>query len=346
MGIRPDAMPVCKESGRRAGGGAMNPLGPDLPQRFLEPAGMRWGTHVATDGAQLRWSSLGGQSASAHCVLVGGFSEFIEKYFETAADLAGRGFAVWCMDWRGQGASTRPRQRPHRPRARDYDRDAEDLAGFAASIAGDGRPLVVMGHSMGAAIALLALRGNPRLFRAAILSAPMLALATGRVPADVAYAISTTAVRLGLGHALVPGTRTWPVATDIAPERSRTSSDAIRCRVQPSWFAARPQLRIAGVTFAWLGTAIELCRRFDDPRMLAGITTPVLIGTSGVDHFVAADAHHRAASLLPHCRHGVFADAKHELFMERDAIRSRWLAEIDRFLLDAGLRTARPQARL
>ena len=330
----------------RAGGRPMTLPGPDLPQRFLEPAGMRWGTYVTADGARLRWGFLAAPLPAIHCVLVGGFSEFIEKYFETVADLADRGLSVWCVDWRGQGASARPRRRPDRPRARDYDRDAEDLAGFAASLAGEGRPLVVVGHSMGAAIALLAMRGHPRLFDAAILSAPMLSLATGRIPVRLAHAIAAATVRLGLGHALVPGTRTWPVATDVTPERSRTSGDASRCRVQPCWFAARPQLRVDGVTYAWLCTAFDACRRLDDPRVLAQIATPILIGTSGVDHFVVPAAHHRAAVLLPRCRHAVFEDAKHELFMERDAIRGRWFAEIDRFLHETGVRDARLRARL
>jgi lysophospholipase len=314
----------------------MTRLGPDLPARFLEPAGMRWGSFVTNDGAKLRWGFLGARSPSLHCVLVGGFSEFIEKYFETAADLAARGMSVWCVDWRGQGASARPHRRPHRPRARDYDRDAADLAGFAATVAGRGRPLVVVGHSMGAAIALLAMRGRPQVFDAAILSAPMLALATGRVPPGVAHRIAAATVRAGFGHALVPGTRTWPVDPHPAPARSRTSGDAQRCRVQPSWFADRPHLRIDGVTFAWLRAALELCRRFDDPRLLADIAAPVLIGSAGVDHFVLRDAHHRAAAALSHCRHAVFPDAKHELFMEADAIRDRWFAEIDRFLGEAG----------
>ena len=65
--------------------------------------------------------------------MVGGFGEFIEKQFETVRDLAARGIAVWCLDWRGQGGSIRPRRLPTRPRARKFDRDAEDLAAFAAA---------------------------------------------------------------------------------------------------------------------------------------------------------------------------------------------------------------------
>lgn len=297
---------------------------------------MRWGTFAARDGGDLRWAFLGAQSPAANCVLVGGFSECLEKYFETIVGLTGRGLSVWFLEWRGQGESTRPRLRPNRPEARDYDRDAADLAGFAQGIERDGKPLVVVGHSMGAAIALLALSRHARLFDAAVLSAPMLALNTARIPGLLARIISTTAVGLRFGDAVVPGTRTWPVDSNLGPERSKTSGDPARCRVQAMWFTQRPELRIDGITFAWLGTALDLCRRFEREDVLAGITAPILIGSAGIDHFVDPDAHLRAAAVMPNCRHAAFPDAKHELFMEADGIRDRWLAEIQAFLAEFG----------
>jgi lysophospholipase len=208
---------------------------------------------------------------------------------------------------------------------------------------GSSKPLVAAGHSMGAAIALLAMRTHPRLFDAAVLSAPMLALRTARVPWLLARTVSATAVGLRLGHAVVPGTRTWPVDLHLPPERSKTSGDAVRCRVQATWFAERPELRIDGITFAWLGTALDLCRSFGDAQLLSRITAPILIGSAGIDHFVDPGAHRRAASILPNCRLAVFPDAKHELFMESDGIRHRWFAEIDRFLCAADV-SRRPTA--
>jgi lysophospholipase len=314
----------------------MHRVPPNLPPQFLEPAGLGWGSFLASDGDRLRWARLGAGSSAANCVLVGGFSECLEKYFETIAGLAERGLAVWFLEWRGQGGSTRPRLRPNRPEARDYERDATDLARFAQAIDRGGKPRVVIGHSMGAAIALLAMRRHPGLFDAAVLSAPMLALDTARIPWRLARIVAATAVGLRFGHAVVPGTRTWPVEPEASPDRSKTSGDPVRCRVQATWFAERPELRVDGVTFAWLGTALDLCRRFEDERLLAGIATPVLIGSAGIDHFVDPDAHRRAASIIPSCRHAAFPHAKHELFMESDGIRNRWFAEIEGFLADVG----------
>src|ERR1700745_4321811 len=92
------------------------PSEPPLPARFLEPPGFVWGSFTAPDGAKLRWGDLAAAAPRAECVMVGGFTECIEKYFETTADLVARGISVWCLDWRGQGGSDRPRRWPSRPR--------------------------------------------------------------------------------------------------------------------------------------------------------------------------------------------------------------------------------------
>ena len=109
---------------------------PALAERFLPPREFVWGSF---SGERRRRAALGafagprGDSAKARaaCVIAVGFGEFIEKHFETMRDLAARGIAVWCLDWRGQGRSIRPSRFPTRPRARNFSRDAEDLAEFA-----------------------------------------------------------------------------------------------------------------------------------------------------------------------------------------------------------------------
>src|SRR5271169_1587212 len=172
---------------------------PRLAARFLKPHGLLWGNFTAPDGARLRWGHLPAKNPRAECVMVGGFTECIEKYFETMVDLAARGLSVWVLDWRGQGGSERPRRWPSRPRPRRYDRDANDLALFAKTLPPPRHPRLLIGHSMGGAIALLCLRQSPGLFEVAILSAPMLGIRTGRIPRPIARCIAGVARASGLG---------------------------------------------------------------------------------------------------------------------------------------------------
>jgi lysophospholipase len=303
-----------------------------LAERFLAPTGFVWGGFATADGAVLRWGHLAAEKPRAQCVLVGGFGDFIEKQFETIRDLAARGLSVWCLDWRGQGGSTRPKRLPHRPRARRFDRDATELAAFAAAKLQDDLPRVLIAHSMGGAIALLCLHENPKLFDVAVLSAPMLGLLTGKAPPTLLRALTGSARLAGLGIVRLPGTYRWHPDRPPTPERSRISSDAERCRIRHAWISSEPRLRLDQPTYGWLDPALALIVRIGKPRFLAAITTPILIGSAGQEHVVAPAAHRRAARHLPDCTLVELPESKHEPFMERDPIRDFWLDEIDRFI--------------
>ncbi|MGC2204261.1 MAG: alpha/beta hydrolase [Stellaceae bacterium] len=307
---------------------------PDLPARFLEPSGFEWGRFTAPDGANLRWGYLAAKAPRAECVMAGGFTECIEKYFETIADLAARGLSVWFIDWRGQGGSERPRRLPSRPRARRYDRDASDLALFTNTLPPARHPRLLIAHSMGGAIALLSLRRSPDLFAAAILSAPMLDIRTGRIPRSLARCITVAARASGLGLCFIPGAGRWSPDRLPSPQRSRITSDPERCRLQHGWFSVRAQLRVDEPTYGWLDSAFSLVGRIKKPEFLAAIHTPILLASAGIEAFVEPEAHRRAASLLPNCTLVEFPDSKHEPFLEQDAIRNRWFDAIDRFVAD------------
>jgi lysophospholipase len=305
---------------------------PLLADRFLTPPGFVWGTFRTADGAVLRWGHLAAKHPRAECVLVGGFGDFIEKQFETIRDLAARGLSIWTMDWRGQGGSTRPKRWPNHPRPRRFKRDAGELAQFAASNFSSGLPRVLIAHSMGGAIALLCLHAYPELFDVAILSAPMLGLLNARTPPMLLRALTGPARLTPLRFCRVPGAHRPGTDQPPTPERSRVSSDAERCRIRHAWVSTNPALRLDQPTYGWLDPALSLIAQIGKQRFLAGITTPILLGSAGREHIIAPAAHYRAARLLPDCTLVELPDSKHEPFMERDQIRDVWLDEIDRFL--------------
>jgi lysophospholipase len=307
---------------------------PPLDARFLAPPGLVWGGFAAADGATLRWCHLAAENPRAECVLVGGYGDFIEKQFETIRDLAARGWSVWCLDWRGQGGSTRPARWPHRPRAREFDRDAGELAQFVAAKLTSGLPRVLIAHSMGGAIALLCLHEYRDLFDAAILSAPMLGLPTGGAPPTLLRALTGPARLTPLKYCRLPGTYRYHPDRPPNPERSRISSDAERCRIRHAWVTSEPALWLDQPTYGWLDPALALIARIGKPRFLAAIRTPILLGSAGCERVVAPAAHRRAAHRLPDCTLFVLPDSKHEPFMETDPIRDAWFDRIEQFLAD------------
>ena len=308
---------------------------PDLAMRFLEPDAFIWGTFAAADGAQLRWGHLPAPNPRADCVLVGGLTEFVEKYFETMVDLSRLGLSVWCLDWRGQGRSTRQEDLPHRPHRRDYDRDAADLRTFTEKMVIGGRPRVLVAHSMGAAISLLALAQPPQLFAGAVLSAPMLGLYTPPVPRFFARLVAAVNVWLGCERAFAPGLGPWKPDSTLSAETSRVSHDPERCRMQQVWYAAQPGLRVDGATYGWVHSALAVTGRAHDPALLKRIAVPVLVGSPGEEYYVDPAATEKALRYLPRGRLISYPGARHELFMERDDFRGPWLSEIGAFLVDA-----------
>jgi len=162
----------------------------------------------------------------------------------------------------------------------------------------------------------------------------MLGLATGGIPPRAARLIAAAASLSGLGRLFVPGARHWHVDASASPSHSRTSSDPERFRVHQAWFASHPELRVDGPTYGWLDAAFRLTERVQRDEFLAGIDTPILIGSAGIDLFVDRQAHRRAAACLRDCAFVELPHSKHEPFLESDAIRQRWFAAIDRFLDD------------
>ena len=304
---------------------------PALDARFLEPAGFQWGTYTNSRGHGLRWGHLPVAGATRSCVIVGGFGEFVEKYFETITDFAARGFSVWYLDWYGQGASARPHEDPTRPLARDFVADADDLARFTESLVTPGLRLLVA-HSMGGAIGLLSLSRHPKVFDAAVLSAPMLGLLLGGLPRWLVAVIVGTAMALGKANAFAPGAGRWTADPAMCPARSHVSNDDRRCLVQRGWYSAHPMLQVDGATFGWLKASLDIIDQLQAPALLAKVTLPVLIGSAGRDVLVSPRQHAATAVLLPNAELAKFPDAKHELFMECDAVRKPWFAAIDAFI--------------
>jgi acylglycerol lipase len=91
----------------------------------------------------------------AAIVVVHGLGEHIGRYDAVATRLVREGYAVHGYDQRGHGYAPGPRCQVDR-----FERLIDDLGDVVAAVraAGNGRPLVLMGHSMGGVVALRAVQ--------------------------------------------------------------------------------------------------------------------------------------------------------------------------------------------
>jgi lysophospholipase len=290
---------------------------------------------VTPSGAHLRTGVFPpppGAPERGVCVLLHGQTEFIEKYGEVIGELQARGFIVATFDWRGQGMSSRAladRRKSHIGDFREYD---EDLATFLEQVVapmGAGAPLA-LAHSMGAHILLRTLHDRPRSFRAAVLSAPMLAVSTRGYPAWFASGITALMNAIGRSDAWVLGMEARD-PLQMRFEDNLVTSDRMRFQRQQDLIAKNPDIRLAGPTWGWLKQAALSMARVMAPGYAEAIETPVLVCGAGKDRIVLTEAERSFARRLPHGTYVAFEDAEHEILMENDAIRERFWKAFDDF---------------
>jgi lysophospholipase len=137
---------------------------------------------------------------------------------------------------------------------------------------------------------------------------------------------------LGLGRAFAPG------AEGPAPYLSRPfagnvlTSDPIRYACAGELVATVPGLAVGGPTIGWANAAFRLMGRFEDAEYPRRILTPVLIIAAGLDAVVDTAAIEVFASRLKAGRCFTLPLSRHEILLERDAIREQFWAAFDAFV--------------
>lgn len=295
----------------------------------------RYGYVTAPDGATLRfgiWRAIV-NPARGSIVLLTGRAEFIDKYAgEVIPQLLARGFAVYGLDWRGQGLSARKledRQKGHIDR---YDTYLGDLRSFLAGVVlpEAPRPLVALTHSMGGHMLLrhLAEQAGTTPFAAGVLGAPMTGL---RHEAIIATILTLLPPVAAVDERYFYGSSPFRlVGREFVG--NKVTHDERRYRFTEAWFDADSRLAVGGPTVGWLRQTQRSIKTLAAPGYLERVRTPLLLLTAGQDLLIDGRTHVVAAARLAACRHLVYADARHEIMMEVDPIRDRFFADTDTFL--------------
>lgn len=286
----------------------------------------------AADGVRLRTAHWTPPSAIGTVVVLGGRGEFIEKYFEVTGELLARGFAVASMDWRGQGGSDRPLRNARKGHVDDFRRFEADLDALVEKVLKPRcpRPWIALGHSMGAAVLLGALESERCPFERLVLTSPMLAVMRVNHHGLPGLAVTTLA-RLGMGAAFTPGGARDSIW--LSPfEGNVLTSDERRFARIARLVAASPGLTLGGPTIGWTRAAFRHMCRLDDWKAPPGQSTPMLIVAAGADRVTDTEAAKRLASRLKAAQILIIDGARHEILIERDALRAQFWSAFDQFL--------------
>ncbi|WP_404934534.1 alpha/beta fold hydrolase [Nitratireductor sp. L15S-10] len=302
------------------------------------PEGIRAGLLRTSDGISIRYARVPGRGEAKHgtVVVLPGRNEYIEKYFETADDLAQRGYGTAILDWRGQGGSERLLANANRGYVESFDDYVRDLdALFEQVVLPDCRgPYYILAHSTGVLIALLASPSLTNRVRRMVLCAPLLGLAASPSTTVWVRRLARFLYAIGLGKMYMPGRRNRLKTPDFSP--AALSSDPARFNRNRATVTAWPGLAINGPTVAWTRAMFRAVEQVTEPEFMARLHIPSLTLAAGGDRVVSNRAieayvrHLRSGSLL------TIDGARHELLQEADRYREQALAAFFAFLEGTG----------
>ncbi len=282
-------------------------------------------------GRRIRYAHQPFANTRGTVLIVTGRAEFIEKYLEVAADLQTTGFSICIYDHAGQGGSDRllaDRQKGH---IDDFSTYVEDLRRLICRLleAGAPRPLVLLAHSMGGTVAVLAVARCPHLVDRLVLTSPMLQINTGPLPPSPLVAALTRLVcRCGGATRYVWGG--GPLRTDVPFVGNELTNDPRRFALNLQLAVDYPELVVGSPTFGWLHQAFQAM-----PLARAAakrLACPVLLLVALADRIVSVPAIQAFGRALGYARIMTIEAARHELLMEQDHLRGAAIEAIQAFL--------------
>jgi len=291
------ALTACKKPEKPAAPDLATRLPPGVESRFWPPVGWAWGAIQVGDRPFLRYGvSPAPALPLADIIILPGYGESAEQWFETARELNDADYTVWILDGAGQGGSarfTKTRDLGHVP---DFDGDVLGLPALIRHVIRPPakRPLYVI--ASGTAW-LPALAGFERHAPGAklILSDPRELHTPAGAPTQ---ALKT--VRAAGGGWVRPDPKM------ALPRRQKAAL---------AWATANPDLRMGGASWGWHAARQKLRDQTLQPNALASLQTPVLVlsQTAGVTPCLT----------LPHCvEQSVAASIPYQ--QAEDADRQPW----------------------
>jgi len=305
-----------------------------LITRFNQPAGWQWG-HVRTQqGDDLRWGgSFPPTEPKAHIIYVEGLSEFAEKTFEMAHDFNAAGYGFWVLDRKGQGASGRLLREAFKAHSNGFKTDAEDLVKFRMAHVPFNVPVILLGHSTGALVSLMALHDRPELFDGAIMTAPLLGLQHAALKGRERLAALLPLPRF-IREAPAFQPAEWMLRTAEAPKLKAGdfSSDPLRMLVHDYWMQKKPDLRLGAPTYGWIQSVCQAVAKVTRRSYLNDIKKPLQVFTVGHEYLVNNSSVFAAFKGRDNVDYHHIPDARHEILMEADTIRKPLLQAMDGFI--------------
>ncbi len=281
-------------------------------------------------GVDIAWSCFKSKCEKGIVLFLTGRAEYFLKYVPFFERLNAIGFTVFALDHRGQGASGRMLAESRKGYVEDFDFYVDDAESFLADrVLGyaDGKPVFLVSHSMGGAIALLLAARRPEAFTKIVFTSPMWGLLYD-MPVSLVKIIVKGACRLGFGRSYAFGKS----ANDhLKPfERTHLTQSVENYMKQQRFVTENPSFALGGPSFRWVCESMKAIKKL--PEAAAKVKVPVLLVQAGNDAVVDNSAQDRVASNFADCRKIIVEKGFHELLNEKREFYEKTVSAIADFI--------------
>jgi len=299
---------------------------PLIPAPFFDdvaagpPGGAAWWVE-ASDQVRIRVGLWPVKGARGTVLLFPGRTEYIEKYGDTARELAARGFSTLAIDWRGQGLADRLLDDPrigHVAKFTDFQRDIAAVLRAARELDLP-RPYYLLAHSMGGCIGLRAvMEGLP--VQACAFTGPMWGIHMSPVMRPIGWTMAMAGTALGFGGKMTPNTTAESYVLTQAFDGNTLTNDPDMYQMMQDQLAAHPDLGLGGPSLNWLREALLETRHLAD-RASPDMPCVTFLGTQ--EAIVDTASIRARMQIWPRGALEVVEAAQHEVVMDTPAIRTR-----------------------
>ncbi len=303
------------------------PATPSNLPLFLQKAKSEYIQHPIHKNLQNHYYTLNKGQPKA-IVFLPGLGESALKYYEIPDHLQIPNATFYLWDHIGQGFSSHllPSE-PKKVHIDTFETHLVALKQFLQSLRNSHTEIIVIGHSMGAHLALRLASENPQILDKLVLSSPLININQTWIPVRfVAWVLN-----------LFPETSYPPLYFLFSKKTdggSRLTHSTVRQRQYQKTIRLYPRIERQGATIGWIKvaqTSIDKMSLIDWTR----ITMPISLLQAETDFLVSNDKQTEVCKKLPNCQLEKIPGSLHEILFEADPVRNLAIHKIRQFVSTA-----------
>ena len=280
------------------------------------------------DGRKLRYSHYSKPENSATVLILPGYTEYIEKYYEFIFDLSQSGYDVLILDHLGMGKSSKELENKrivHIENFSEYVESVRELL-YEVKVQND---LYLFAHSTGALIGSYLVKESPELFKKVTYSSPLFKVLLKKNRRILSY-MYLNLLKPFKSNSYAPGYEDC-TTEDFPFEGNVVTQSEVRWNFNRDFISKDPSLWMCGPSVNWVLQVLKATKKSIVLDIAQKHDMPVLIFLAKNDANIENSRVHEFAEWAPNANLRVFEDSRHEIYREKEAIRTILMSDLIEF---------------